>query len=129
MSVPGSRNPEARRIAMRCPQGDSPMSIHPGPRGVKGLSTRTADPDPAPVFLPFASGPHDLVGDPRLSGNDVRVALCLPFWARDRVLCWASNIEIGRRAQLKSRAVASCLETLERCGYVRRVFPDLERIR
>src|SRR4051794_28849174 len=79
------------------------------------------------IPLPFASPPHDLVADLRLTPTDVRVAAALCYWARGKPHCWPSDATIGRRVGRSPGTVQRCLRRLEAAGWIARERTDANR--
>lgn len=85
-------------------------------------STRPALPcKPEPTRRPFASVPHDVAADPRLTPTDVAVLVALLFWARSKDHCWPSDRSIGLRIGRSARTVQRRLRHLETVGLVERI--------
>lgn len=85
-------------------------------------STRLPNPcKPVPARRPFASLPHDVAADPRLTPTDVAVLVALLFWARSKDHCWPSDRSIGLRIGRSPRTVQRRLRHLETVGLVERI--------
>ncbi len=82
--------------------------------------------DPSPV-RPFASLPHDIAGDARLTPTDLAVLLALLFWARSRAFCWPSDASIGARIGRSEATVQRRLKALEGFNLIRREKSDRNR--
>ena len=85
-------------------------------------STRVADPcKPVPARRPFASLPHDVAADPRLTPTDVAVLVALTYWARAKDHCWPSDRSIGLRVGRSALTVQRRLRHLQSVGLVERI--------
>jgi hypothetical protein len=68
--------------------------------------------------LPFAALPHDLVGDRRLNGTQVRLAAVLCRYAKGKVDCWPSVATLAADMELCRRSVQLNLAALVRAGWI-----------
>lgn len=85
-------------------------------------STRPPDPcKPVPARRPFASLPHDVAADPRLTPTDLAVLVALTYWARAKDHCWPSDRSIGLRIGRSIPTVQRRLRHLETVGLVERI--------
>ena len=91
-------------------------------------STRPPDPcKPVPARRPFASLPHDVAADPRLTPTDLAVLVALTYWARAKDHCWPSDRSIGLRIGRSIPTVQRRLRHLETVGLVERVETTTNR--
>jgi hypothetical protein len=103
-STPGPWQAGVRKLAMQLNHTPVPESVKP---------TYVANP------FPFAPVPYEMAEDPRLKDLDIRVAIALLKWLRDRPTCWVVNGELAKQCRVKVRALQLSFQRLESAGWFR----------